>query len=131
MSRISKRALNELVWRRVVEVLAGRNLDLRYLKRAVHRNKNTYTSWGKTPRPMLKLSDIEEFAEALGIGPAELVSQPNGTLPGSDRQLLLPFGGPREHAVDVEVECTAEGILIRRPVGRVAASDRHRGQKQA
>jgi len=80
---------------------------------------------------MLKLSDIEEFAEALGIGPAELVSQPRGTLPGSDLQLLLPFGGPREHAVDVEVECTAEGILIRRPVGRVVASDRHRGQKQA
>jgi len=104
---------------------------MRYLKRAIRRNKNTYTNWSKTPPPMLKLSDIEEFAEALGMGPAELMSQANGTSPTPDRQLLLPFGGPQERSVDLQVECTSEGIVIKRPVGRVSDGDRLRGRKQA
>ncbi|MEX2260541.1 MAG: hypothetical protein WD696_01250 [Bryobacteraceae bacterium] len=88
------------------------------LKDRIQRNKNTFTNWRKDPRPILKVSDIDDLARALEVPPAALVSQPNGnSLGAADGQLFLPFG-PEEGVASVELECTGGGLVIRKPVGR-------------
>jgi hypothetical protein len=64
---------NSLVWQNIDRLLLSRGIGKVELKRIVRRNKNTYTNWFMEPRPILKISDVDEIAAALDIAPSELL----------------------------------------------------------
>lgn len=105
-------ALSAVVWQRIEEVMLRKGLNLKDLKQRVRRNKNTYTNWYREPRPVLRISDLEDLARALGVAPADLVTIPDGQK-DDRRQLVLPFedGLPR---TSIELEYTGTGLVIRR-----------------
>ena len=111
--------LNDLLWERIGEVLRNRNETLSDLWRRVRRDKNTYTNWVRK-RTIPKVSDLQEFAEALDVVAADLVSVPDGAPDGrgTEERLDLPFRiGPK--SVQFELQYTTTGLVMKR-LGKTA-----------
>ena len=107
-------ALNELLWRRISEVLSDQQRQHRDLWRVGIRDKNTYTNWRKG-RTVPSISDLEEIAAALHVSPVDLLghSQARPT-PLLAEQLELPFEPGRKGAI-LDVEYTSAGFILRLP----------------
>jgi transcriptional regulator with XRE-family HTH domain len=111
--------LNDLLWERIDEVLRNRHETVSDLWRKVKRDKNTYTNWIRR-RTIPKVSDLQEFAEALNVKAAELLCVPDaaGDATGAPEQLDLPFRiGPK--SVQFEVQYTTSGLVLKR-LGKTA-----------
>jgi hypothetical protein len=110
-------ALVQLFWQRVDEALAAKPRGRKDLKQALERinkarDKNTYTRWFREPRPDLRMSDLEDLANALAVPPNHLVA-PNGALPRpAPQQLELPFEADSRTA-ELELECTDKSLIVR------------------
>jgi hypothetical protein len=118
--------LLDLFWSRVEEAVqatpGGRKSVQRALKRVgeVGKNKNTHTTWfsekekHRRKRPDLQISGLEQLAAALGIPPAELLTErePSRARPPEPRQLELPFRAG-SHSTTIEIECTGEAVIFR------------------
>ena len=108
-------ALNDVLWQRISEELAQRNLHFRDLWSKLDRDKNTFTNW-KHKKTIPQISDLEELAYALGVHPAELLRPNRGgeKLQSMPEQLALQFE-PGSKNARIEVECTPGGLLLRFP----------------
>jgi transcriptional regulator with XRE-family HTH domain len=107
-------ALNNVLWQSISQVLSEQGRQYSDLWDIVVRNKNTHTSWRKQ-RTVPTISDLEEIAAALRVSPADLL-RPLPAQPESQAfdQLELPFEPGRKEA-HLEIECTAAGLIFRRP----------------
>ncbi len=82
------------------------------------RNKNTYTNWFRQPglssisRPDVRLSDLEDVANALSVAPTELITPAPIVEQSPDFQLELPFPSQRR-TVSLELEATETALTVR------------------
>jgi hypothetical protein len=104
--------LNDMLWERVMKILADRGetfMDLyRALPDADKPHDNTWYSW-KAKKTIMKINDLEVLARTLDVAPALLLTPIDGNDPF---QLELPFEAGK-HSVRLEVECQHRSIKIR------------------
>jgi hypothetical protein len=105
--------LNFAVWQNIDRILASKGILRTDFKRIVGRNKNTYTNWFNEPRPILKITDLHDIANALEVTPTELL-KPALSVHRPTNQLELPFE-PNSTIVNVQVQCVTGGIILRPP----------------
>ena len=102
--------LNDLLWRRVDEILERTGQRRSELWKKMRRNKNTYTNWVKR-RTILQISDLEEIAEALGVPASDLLRETDAA---GDRVVALVSGRTEpELTVGLELQVSAQGLRIR------------------
>jgi len=103
--------LSALVWRNFDRVLAAKRITASDFKRLVRRNKNTYTNWFKDPRPVLKITDLNDIATALDIPAIDLLT-PMASAQRATNQLELPFDG-NSNRVTLQIESHVGGLVLR------------------
>lgn len=107
-------ALNDLLWRRVDEILENSGERRSELWKRIQRNKNTYTNWTKR-RTMLQISDLEELADALGVPASDLLRSQHTNevriqLPQSDVEAK---SAQQPMTLALELEVSSHGLRIR------------------
>ena len=105
-------SLSDSVWLRIDEIMLSKKLSFRDLRGLIRRNKNTYSNWRRQPRPILRISDLEDLARALQVDPSSLLVAPDTAELDPSRQLALPFDRGAT-CVEVCIECSDGGLIIR------------------
>src|SRR5579871_975560 len=105
-------ALNDLLWRRVDEILESSGARRSELWKRIQRNKNTYTNWIKR-RTMLQICDLEELAEALGVPASDLLRSPDQQDPSSRVPVADNAGEGLDQPITLALELEVSGHSVR------------------